>query len=394
MRLPTRAPRRPRATEYAAGILCRRLLRIVAACAVLLPVIAWGRPPAGGAAPVAPPLPAAKAVLLVDVNTGREIFGSNEHELLRPASLTKLLTAMIAADWLPPTALVGVSPRAAAVAPDKLGMKAGQRWPLTIVLHALLISSSNDAAYALAEQVAGSEARFAVLMRSAAAELGITDRPVLWDPAGLDGTEGVAGGNLLSAWDIAIAARALMANPALAGIVRLTTYRFTGPDGIVYELSSHNGAFLRSYPGAVGVKTGYTVPAGVCVAEEAVRGGRAMLAVVMNGVAPDETAALLLDRGFATPITAEAGLPPLPTVREPAPVRTVPVRVLPTTPRPARPAAAVPTTVTARRPAGGDADPAAVGAVLAGAVAVGLAAGFAGRRLLRRRTRRPAEVSR
>jgi D-alanyl-D-alanine carboxypeptidase len=332
-------------------------------------------------------------VLLVDVNTGRELFGSHEHDLLRPASLSKLLTAMIAAGWLPPTTLVRVSPRAAGVAPDRLGMKAGQRWQLPIVLHALLISSSNDAAYALAEQVAGSEERFAVLMRKAATQLGITDHPVLWDPAGLDGTEGVAGGNLLSAWDVAIAARALMANPALAAIVRLTTYRFTGPDGIVYELSSHNGAFLRTYPGAVGVKTGYTGLAGVCVAEEAVRGGRAMLAVVMSGVAPDETAELLLDRGFATPGNAEARLALLPSVQEPTPRRPAPVRVLPTIPRPAAPVVAAPTTVAVRR-AGADPEPAAVGAVLGGAVVVGLAAGLTGRRLIRRRSRQPADVSR
>jgi D-alanyl-D-alanine carboxypeptidase len=66
-------------------------------------------------------------MLLVDLTTGREIFGSHEHELLRPASLTKVLTAMIASDWLPPTALVRESPRADGVAPDKVGMKAGQR---------------------------------------------------------------------------------------------------------------------------------------------------------------------------------------------------------------------------------------------------------------------------
>jgi D-alanyl-D-alanine carboxypeptidase (penicillin-binding protein 5/6) len=111
-----------------------------------------------------------------------------------------------------------------------------------------------------------------------------------------------------------------MANPALAAIVRMKTFEFTGPDGIVYDLSSHNLAFLNSYPGAIGVKTGFTDLAGVCVIEEAQRGGRAMMAVVMDGSAPDETAGLLLDRGFRTPVSAEAATEPvLPAVVEPKP---------------------------------------------------------------------------
>jgi D-alanyl-D-alanine carboxypeptidase len=328
-------------------------------------------------------------MMLVDVNTGREIFGEHEHELLRPASLSKLLTALIASDWLRPTTLVRVSARAAGVAPDKLGMKTGQRWPLSITLHALLISSSNDAAYALAEQVGGSIERFATQMSAVAGRLGMSDHPVLRDPAGLDGKEGAGGGNLMSAWDVAIAARALMANAGLASIVRLTTYRFTGPDGIVYQLASHNRSFLNSYPGAIGVKTGYTDPAGVCVAEEAVRGARAMLAIVMNGVAPDQTATLLLDRGFATPARAESRLALLPALRSPRPVLAAPVRAVPVRPPPPLPAEAAPAPTARPRPAAGWRRPATVGVVLGGAVIAGALAGLVARRRGRRRAGTP-----
>jgi D-alanyl-D-alanine carboxypeptidase len=331
-------------------------------------------------------------MLLADVNTGRMIFGSHEHDLLRPASLTKLVTAMIASDWLPPTTMVRVSVRAASVAPDKVGMKAGQRWPMAIAIHALLISSSNDAAYALAEQVAGSVERFGVLMETAGTELGMTDHPVFRDPAGLDGTEGAGGGNLMSAWDVAIAARSLMANPHLAPIVQLKTFRFTGPDGIVYELASHNLAFLNSYPGAIGVKTGYTEPAGVCVAEEAVQGSRAMLAVVMNGVSPDQTAALLLNQGFATPVQAESRDALLPAVRQPQPVHPDPVGAMRLAPPPPGPLLAAPTTIAIRHPPGATREPAAVLSVLGGAIVLGLGAGLAGRRLIRRRSRDPADA--
>ena len=108
-------------------------------------------------------------------------------------------------------------------------MKAGQRWPLGITLHALLISSANDAAYALAERVGGSVGRLRdhhAPGRRPARDVG---PPVLHDPAGLDGTEGVGGGNRMSAWDLAIAARDLMANPALAAIVALNDLPVQGP---------------------------------------------------------------------------------------------------------------------------------------------------------------------
>lgn len=293
---------------------------MAAACAVLL-----GATPAGATSPAPPTTapgapPPAKAELLADLDTGRVLVAENVHMALPPASLTKLLTAVVADDWVPAGAQVPVSARAANVAPDKLGMKAGQTWPFDITMHALLISSSNDAAYALAELVSGSVEQFGKTMEQAAQQMGMQDHPVLRDPAGLDGSQGVGGGNLISAWDVAIAARDLMANPYLAGIVAEKSFRFTGPDGIVYDIASHNRAFLNSYPGAVGVKTGYTVPAGVCIAAEAVRGGRHMLAVVMNGEFPDKTAEMLLDQGFATAAASEPSQDPLlPPVLEPHP---------------------------------------------------------------------------
>ena len=283
--------------------------------------------------------PPAKAELLADLDTGRVLVEQNDHTPLPPASLTKILTAIVAADWLPSDSQVPVSATAENAAPDKLGMKAGQVWPFDIAMHALLISSSNDAAYALAELVSGSLANFSQTMSYAAQQMGMTDHPVLRDPAGLDGSEGVGGGNMISAWDIAVAARDLMANPYLASIVAEKSFRFTGPDGIVYEIASHNRAFLNSYAGAEGVKTGYTVPAGVCVAAAAARGGRHLLAVVMNGEFPDRTAEMLLDQGFATdPQTEPMVDPMLPPVSEPHPPTPVPKR------NPARGGSPVPAT--------------------------------------------------
>ncbi len=284
--------------------------------------------PAGAASPSAPTTtlpPPATAELLVDVGTGRVLFAHNDHAALRPGSLTKMLTAMIVADWLPAKALVPVSPTAAAAYPEKVGMKVGQMWPLADSLQALLIYSANDAAYALAERVSGSLNGFAATMQEAAAQIGLQDHSVWHDPAGLDGTEGFEGGNRVSAWDLATAARDLMANPELARIVRMHSLDFTGPDHIVYGLSNQNLYFLDGFPGAIGVKTGLTDAAGFCVAEEAERGGREMLAIVLDGASSYQTAADLLDKGFATPVEAEAATDPqLPPVAEPEPIPSVP----------------------------------------------------------------------
>jgi D-alanyl-D-alanine carboxypeptidase (penicillin-binding protein 5/6) len=199
-------------------------------------------------------------------------------------------------------------------------MEPGQQWPFPQALQAALVFSANDASYALAQRVSGSLARFAALMTYAAGEMGLTDHPVLHDPAGLDGTEGFEGGNLISAWDVAIIARDLMAIPSLAAIVAARQLDFRGPNGTVYGLHNQNLFFLATYPGAIGVKTGLTDRAGFCVAEEAVRGGRHMLAVVLNGKNSYQSAAFLLSLGFATPVGKEhESAPVLPPLAVPAP---------------------------------------------------------------------------
>jgi D-alanyl-D-alanine carboxypeptidase len=267
-----------------------------------------------------PSPPPAHAELLIDVNNGHVLYAQDAHIPMPPGSLTKILTAMIVADWLPPDAQVPVSAVAANAYPDRLGMKAGQVWPLSVSLQALLVDSANDAAYALAQRVSGSLPAFAATMQQAAAEIGMTDHPVLEDPAGLDGTEGFDGGNRISAWDLAIAARDMMANPALAAIAHTQRVRFKGPDGIVYSLLNKNLYFLRVHPDAIGVKTGYTDAAGFCVIEEAQRSGRQMMAVVLNGTNAYQTAADLLTLGFSTPLANEPANPAtLPPIVEPYP---------------------------------------------------------------------------
>ncbi len=251
----------------------------------------------------------------MDADTGNVLDAGNDRTPLPPASLTKVITALAAVGSLPPSATdVPVSATAAAMPASRINMKQGEVWTLNDTLYALLLSSANDAAVALAERAGGTEQGFQPIFAATAAGLGFADHPVLNDPAGLDGPQGVEGGNLVSARDLAMAARALLAQPTLAAIVATPIYYFTGPDGFHHRLTNHNEWFLTTYPGAIGVKTGYTAHAGHCLIAAARRDGRTMLAVVMNGSNPTQTAKDLLDKGFATPVGVEPAADRLPPV--------------------------------------------------------------------------------
>jgi D-alanyl-D-alanine carboxypeptidase (penicillin-binding protein 5/6) len=271
----------------------------------------------------------------VDADTGAVLDSLNARTLLPPASISKVMVALAAVRALPPGAKVTASARAAGAPAHVIGMAAGQVWRLDDALHALLMSSANDAAVALAERVSGSVDKFQATAGALAAQLGMADRPVFRDPAGLDDSTSVGGGNLASARDLAIAGRALLASPTLSAIVGQRAYSFTGPDGAAHKLVNHN-KLLSRYPGAVGLKTGYTVKAGGTLMAAARRNGRTMLTVVLGSPDIYGPTTALLDKGFATPVRAEptAGrLPPVVTGRPAA--RPKPVRKA--TPRPVVP---------------------------------------------------------
>ncbi len=186
------------------------------------------RPPAKAAEsttttlPTAPPakveVPEATSYVLVDVNTGNVLAGYNERLRVPPASLTKVLTALIAVSYLPSNARVLGTKASWNAYPNTVGIEIGVAWPLNEVLQSLLVLSANDAAYAIAQRLSGSLASFAGVMERSAHQIGMEDSPVFHDPAGLDGTEGYRGGNLVSARDLAIAGRDLLKAPNSRGL--------------------------------------------------------------------------------------------------------------------------------------------------------------------------------
>jgi serine-type D-Ala-D-Ala carboxypeptidase (penicillin-binding protein 5/6) len=293
-----------------------------------------GPPPTARPSTVAG-LPQARSYVLVDVNTGNVLAGHQERLRVPPASLTKVLVALIAIRYLSPNAGVPGTVVSENVYPNQVGIEKGVPWPLHEVLESLLVYSANDAAYAIADRISGTLRAFAPVMQRSAAQIGMKDDPLFRDPAGLDGPLGFEGGNLVSARDLAIAGRDLLAVPELAQIVRQESYHFVDPKGKLHWLPSMNFSFLSTYPGAIGIKTGFTDRAGDCLMAAATRNKRTMLAVVMNGYNPTQTATDLLNEGFATPVRAEPTTDRLPPQTLPSPPPKVsytqPVNAHPTT---------------------------------------------------------------
>jgi D-alanyl-D-alanine carboxypeptidase (penicillin-binding protein 5/6) len=253
-----------------------------------------------------------KAYIVIDADTGAVVAAKNDRARLPPASLTKVLTAVTAAPLLDRAGTITISPRAAGQPSNKVGALAGQEWPVDVAMNVMLMQSANDLAMAVAEQAGGTAEDFQEVMGKAALRLGMQDEPVLHDPAGLDDAQSVDGGNLVSARDLAIASRALVADPWLGPIVAAKRYQFTDPAGVVHDAANHNKMVLNGgYAGAVGVKTGFTKRAGRSLIGAARRDGRTMIAVVLNVPDTYGWTGRLLDLGFASPVDAQAALPHL-----------------------------------------------------------------------------------
>lgn len=252
--------------------------------------------------------------ILVDADTGAVLGSRNPRTPHLPASTIKLLTALVAIQRLPADDPVPVSTVAAGMPARRIVMQPGQVWDLEDLLYSMLTVSANDAAVAVAERVGGgSLAGWELIADRTAVGLGLEDGPDLSDPAGLDDEFSHGEGSRISPRDMAIVARAVLADPRLMEMIGIEEHLFTGGDGVVHSVDRRNRIF-ELYPGAIGLKTGLTDAAGRCLVAAATRDGRTMLAVLFD--APDMylTAATLLDRGFATPVASETGLDVLPAV--------------------------------------------------------------------------------
>ncbi len=240
----------------------------------------------------------AAAAILMDANTGQVLFAKNPDDELPPASITKILTALVILQQGNLADVVTVSPTAAKVGGFRLGLRAGQRISLGDLLAAVLIRSANDAAAAAAEHVGHGLAGFVTLMNGTAQSLGMQHSHFA-NPHGLDEPA-----HYTTARDMAILTRVALENPTFADLVRareakVTIYR-PGRKGVIPAprlILTHN-RLLSSMEGADGVKTGFTGLAGRCLVASASRGGHRMLAVLLNDSERWPDATVLLNYGF------------------------------------------------------------------------------------------------
>lgn len=224
---------------------------------------------------------------------GRPLWERDPGAVRAMASTTKIMTALVALKYGDLDEEVVVSERAARVGEAGVALAAGQRIPLRTLVEAVLVRSGNDAAFALAEHVAGSVEAFVDLMNEEAASLGLEDTHYA-NPHGLDEQ-----GHHTSARDLAALSAVAMADERFAAIVTMPTVTVTGRSGPkTYENSNK---LLGSYDGATGVKTGWTNRAGYCVVASAERDDIGLIAVVLGGTSEDDRfvqARELLDWGF------------------------------------------------------------------------------------------------
>ena len=236
----------------------------------------------------------ASSAILMEAESGRVLYEQNAHEERLIASITKLMTALVALESghdLEETVTVGEACTRAEG--SSLYLRPGEEISLKGLLYGVMLRSGNDAALAVAEHCGGSVEEFVGRMNEKAAQLGMVNSHFA-NPNGLN-----AEGHYSSAYDMALLARACLENEALAEIAATKSATV---DGRV--LTNHN-KLLWQYEGCIGLKTGYTEKAGRTLVSAARRGGMTLIAVTLNDPDDWRDHTALLDYGFSTyaPVT-------------------------------------------------------------------------------------------
>lgn len=219
---------------------------------------------------------------------GRPAWAGQPDQAMPVASLAKLMAALVLDEEADLAGTVTTSRAASAATGTRLGLRAGEQFSASDLFTAMLVRSANDACRALADwHGGGTDTAFVARMNARAAELGMHATRFA-NACGHD-----AAGQGSSARDMALLARAAMARPRIMDDARRQTFEFTSLSGRRFSVRSTN-ALLGQFPGARGLKTGFTPGAGRCLIALAERDGHEVLAVLLH--APDrwwDTVALL-----------------------------------------------------------------------------------------------------
>jgi D-alanyl-D-alanine carboxypeptidase (penicillin-binding protein 5/6) len=233
---------------------------------------------AAAAAPAAaapPSVPGAQAAIVVDARDGTVLFAKKPDAERSIASTTKLMTALLSLEEADPDEVFTAPAYNAMPAESRINLRQGERMTVEDLLEALLLESANDAAVALAENIAGTRAAFVEEMNDRAAELGL-DHTSYANPIGLD-----QAGNYSTARDLARLTRTLLRIPRFARIVDMPQAELES--GIRPRVVRNRNNLIAAYPWVSGVKTGFTLNAGNVLVGAAERGRRARVVSVVMG---------------------------------------------------------------------------------------------------------------
>lgn len=235
---------------------------------------------------------AAAAAILVDADTGRVLWALHPHERRPIASTTKIMTALLALREVKQHAVITVDRSVTRVPLVREGLRAGEHVQAWKLFYAMLLYSGNDDALQLALAAAGTREAFLKQMNDEAQHLGMHDTHYT-------STSGVIDkGNYSSVWDLAAVTRMALRNPTFRKIVRTKVIHVKWAPPTYSKIYVNNNSLLRVYPGATGVKTGYTHASGWCLASSATRHGRTLIAVVLDSGDMYNDSAKLLNLGF------------------------------------------------------------------------------------------------
>jgi serine-type D-Ala-D-Ala carboxypeptidase (penicillin-binding protein 5/6) len=234
----------------------------------------------------------AAAAIVVDAGTGRVLWQLKPHERRRVASLTKIMTALLALRKLEPNDIVTVDKSVPRVPLVREGLRAGERVKAWKLFYAMLLYSGNDDALAIAIAAGGDKWTFVHEMNDEARRLGLHDTHFI-SPSGV-----VDRDNYSSAWDMAALTRVALRNERFDHLVRTKIIHVPWSAPTYSKVYVNNNLMLRSYPGANGVKTGYTHKSGPCLVVSATRHGRTLIAVLLDDPNMYVDGTRLLDFGF------------------------------------------------------------------------------------------------
>lgn len=239
----------------------------------------------------------AHAAIVMDYNTGAVLYAKNPDEQLYPASITKIMTTLLACEHCNMEDVVTASENAVyGISEDssKAYLEVGEQLTMTQMLMSVMLQSANDAAYAVAEHTSGSMKKFVELMNVRVQEIGCTNTHFN-NPHGLHGTN-----HYTSARDMALITKTAWRNARFRSFAGTVTYEIPPTNKFKetrYYLNNHKMMETEAYEydGVLGGKTGYTDEAGNTLVTVAKRGPLAVIVVVLGGVngAYDDTAALL-----------------------------------------------------------------------------------------------------